>query len=172
MSDTFTFNFSKGSYSVQKAFPIRFYGKTYLDHVSLFRNAPQRPAVTQGGFKSRITRLYNLWGALSQADVEQCMFDRLHKFDIGGIIYQIVHADSGLTYFGITDNPVGRIKCHMKSRMAPSVCLHVHVKKYGITAFDIKEFARLRCPRDRLIEIERALIHEYGTIWPNGLNMI
>lgn len=171
MGNKITFNLENRGFGVRQAFPIHVYGKLYLDWRSLYSDAPRRTPMSRQGFKGRIVRYYRLWGALDEEAVEHCLFDPHHKFDIGGVVYRIKCSITGLAYYGISDSPDVRVDSHSKARSCSSIKLYQHIERFGWKNMDVEEVTRLKCTRENLLKIERALINLDDTLWPNGLNM-
>lgn len=160
------------SFGLGRVLPIYYRGSVYHDHRSLYRAAQSKPRMQINGFRSRLIRYHMLWGALDDAAVEHCLFDGSHKFDIGGILYEIRQQSTGLLYFGITDCLILRLRAHVTYSSRSTAYLHQQIKAFGARDFSVREVARMRCRRKNLLEMERAMIMHHNTVWPNGLNAI
>jgi hypothetical protein len=111
-----------------------------------------------------------LWGALDDAAVEHCLYDRSHKFDIGGILYEIRQQSTGLLYYGITDCLILRLRVHIAYSTRSTFYLHQQIKTFGASDFFVRHVTKMRCKKANLLEIEHAMIVCHNTAWPNGMN--
>lgn len=160
------------SFGLGRVLPLCYRGNLYHDHRSLYQAAQSKPRMQLSGFRSRLIRYHMLWGALDDAAVEHCLYDSSHKFDIGGILYEIRQQSTGLLYYGITDCLILRLRAHILYSNRSTAFLHQQITAFGIRDFFVREVARMRCSRDDLLEMERAMIVHRDTVWPNGLNAI
>jgi hypothetical protein len=159
------------SFSLKPVMPIYYRGLCFSDYRLLYRASPRKPSVTIGGFRSRLIRYYRLWGDLDEVAVEHCLFDRNHKFDIGGIVYMIRQQSTGLRYYGITDSLLCRMRAHVNYSTNSNAHLHRQIKTCGIVDFDVHEVAKVY-DRRTLLDLERHLILSRNTLWPCGLNAV
>lgn len=153
-------------------FPISIWGNSYSNLLSLYRDAQTTPAVTVGGFKSRVRRFSKMHGYIDADAIEVCLNSPMHAFEGGGAVYEIFQRSTGKKYIGITDSVAGRWRQHQKSALQPKTRLQKEMHKHGIDDFEFKILVQGMFTCEVLKRIERALILTENTMWPSGLNSL
>lgn len=149
-----------------------YWGRECRTYADVYNAAPFRPAVTLGGFVRRLRQRASFVGKVEPSWVERALKEPKHKYNGGGVVYEIVQLSTGRKYIGITDDPVQRRKAHFRGYASKSDRLHKEMAKAGPGDFEFWIVFSCDCPRHVLKRIERALIIGEDTIWPNGLNSL
>lgn len=83
-------------------------------------------------------------------------------------VYKITHIETGRVYYGCSSQPNERLQQHRRARTAPR--LHEALQQYGLAAFSL-EVVEVCRSRKHAHAIEKRMIRENGSIWPNGFNL-